>query len=300
MADSWIVFVDTNIYLDFYRQSGESAERQLKALEKHKSRLIIGDQVRMEFLKNRQKVLVKVLKELKAPLLESVPQIISGSKPAELLQRAHKEAKNRHSEVKKRVESILADPSRFDKVFQTFTRIYDTKSQYNLCRPMKIRFDIRNRARKRFVLGYPPRKEGDTSIGDAINWEWIIECAKNSDPNTHVLLVSRDADYGAQYDNMHLVNDWLLREFKDRVSRKRKLVLTGKLTQALKYLDEVVKPEDEREEEKIIQSMPVGDLGQLFSRNESAVSESSEVFSRLIKAFLTKPPAEQANPNADL
>ena len=51
-------FIDTNILLDFYRKPGESAIRQLKALEKHRESLILGDQLSMEFLKNRQAAIV--------------------------------------------------------------------------------------------------------------------------------------------------------------------------------------------------------------------------------------------------
>jgi hypothetical protein len=54
----WLVFIDANILLDFYRQAGESAIRQLKALEKHRESLILGDQLSMEFLKNRQAAIV--------------------------------------------------------------------------------------------------------------------------------------------------------------------------------------------------------------------------------------------------
>ena len=65
MPEKWIIFVDTNIFLDFYRLGGESAERQLKALERHVDRIITGDQVRMEFLKNRQGEILKTIKNLK-------------------------------------------------------------------------------------------------------------------------------------------------------------------------------------------------------------------------------------------
>jgi hypothetical protein len=69
----WLVFVDTNILLDFYGKGGESAERQLAALERHKDSLIIGEQVKMEYLKNRQKVIVEGQKNVKSPDKPFVP-----------------------------------------------------------------------------------------------------------------------------------------------------------------------------------------------------------------------------------
>ncbi|AUQ65911.1 hypothetical protein PhaeoP78_01030 [Phaeobacter inhibens] len=85
MADQWLIFIDTNIFLDFYRFPGESAKRQMEALERHKERLILSEQVRMEFLKNRQKVLLGAFKEIKKPSKTSVPQITTESEPARLL-----------------------------------------------------------------------------------------------------------------------------------------------------------------------------------------------------------------------
>src|SRR5580765_7471463 len=46
----------------------------------------------------------------------------------------------------------------------------------------------------------PPRKPNDTSMGDAINWEWIVECAKTL--NGSVIIVSRDRDYGVTYNKI--------------------------------------------------------------------------------------------------
>ena len=51
---------------------------------------------------------------------------------------------------------------------------------------------------RRFLLGYPPRKADDTSIGDAVNWEWVVDCAKRA--NADVVIVSRDSDYGVRLE----------------------------------------------------------------------------------------------------
>jgi len=215
-------------------------------------RLITGDQVRMEFLNNRQRVILKTLKELKRPSKDGLPQIFSGSQSARMMAKHQEDAIKKFGEIKDKAEKMLADPSHHDQVFQTFNRIFDKKTALNLCRPKKERFLIRNLARKRFVLGYPPRKSGDNSIGDALNWEWIVKCAQAGKPNEHILIVSRDGDFGAVLNNAAYLNDWLYREFKDRVSKKRKIKLTARLTDALKILDEIVEAEDEAEESKLI------------------------------------------------
>jgi hypothetical protein len=250
--EKWLVFVDTNILLDFYRLSGPSAVRQLEALERHKGILITSDQIRMEFLKNRQNVVAESIKRIAKPARSSVPTIVGEFQQAKMLSKHIDRAIASHADVRKKIESILSDPSHHDPVFQVLTRIFSFNSDFNLKRPNKTRYLIRNLARKRFVLGYPPRKLGDTSIGDAINWEWIIWCALRSTENHHVLIVSRDGDYGITYNGKAILNDWLRREFKERVSLKRKIELTNRLTDALRKLAEQVSEEDESEETMLL------------------------------------------------
>lgn len=259
MAENWIFFVDTNVLLDFYRLSGESAKRQLATLEKHSKLLITTEQVRMEFLKNRQKVIAKTIAELKAPHKDGVPSIFSESKPAGALKTAKESSIARFKKLKDYALKYIENPSAYDKVFQTFNRIYKKNTDLNLSRAEKVRFEIRNLARKRFILGYPPRKGSDTSIGDAVNWEWVIKCAQSAKNSPHVLIVSRDGDYGVTVDRKTFLNDWLYREFKERVGEKRKIELTDSLTVALKKMGEVVAPEDEAEEKRVIQSSTVRD-----------------------------------------
>lgn len=250
--ENWLVFVDTNVLLDFYRQPGASAERQLKALERHKGLIITGDQIRMEFLKHRQKVIVDSIKTIAKPSRISLPNIVQEHQQSKMLEKHIASATESHSKIRSKIEAILSDPSHHDPVFQSINRLFNFKSQFNLTRPNKARFTIRNLAKKRFVLGYPPRKQGDTSIGDATNWEWIVWCAQNSTENHHILIVSRDGDYGVTYDGKAILNDWLRREFKDRVSQKRKIELTNRLTDAMKRLDEHVTAEDENEENEFL------------------------------------------------
>jgi hypothetical protein len=148
---------------------------------------------------------------------------------------------------------ILKDPLRQDRVFQALIRIFKHKSPFNLREGHEKTLSIRGRARKRFLLGYPPRKSADYSIGDAINWEWIIHCALEAEQKPDILIVSRDTDFGMLCGADAVLNDWLKREFQERVSKKRKIELTNKLTLALEKLDEHVPQADVEEEEKLIQ-----------------------------------------------
>ena len=121
--ENWLVFVDTNVLLDFYRQPGASADRQLSALERHKGLIITGDQIRMEFLKNRQKVIVDSIKTIPKPGKITVPNIVQDHQQAKMLAKHIDNAIDSHGQVRKKIESILSDPYHHDPVFQAVTDI---------------------------------------------------------------------------------------------------------------------------------------------------------------------------------
>lgn len=271
--ESWLVFVDTNILLDFYRLGGESARRQLAALDRHKGSIITSEQIRMEFLKNRQKVILESVKLLKKPDKMSVPPILADYQPAKMMTKHLEGSISKYNEVRQKLDNILNDPTHHDPVYATLNKLFDHSCSVNLKRPNKVRFEVRNLARKRFSLGYPPRKSGDTSFGDAVNWEWVIKCAQTASGNPHVLIVSRDGDYGSSFGDKAILNDWLRREFKERVSRKRKIELTTRLTTALKRLDEQVTPEDEQEEDRLIASVEISGRAKLGAREHVLTAE---------------------------
>mgnify|MGYP000940642491 CR=1 FL=1 len=72
------------------------------------------------------------------------------------------------------------------------------------------------------------------------------------DSGKHIVIVTRDTDYGAIYGGKSYLNDWLKQEFSERVSKKRKIILTDKLSQGLKVVHAAVTKEMEEEEERLI------------------------------------------------
>jgi hypothetical protein len=248
-----LIFVDTNIFLDFYRvRSGGGGLELLDLIEAHKDILITGSQVEMEYKKNRQRVILEALIAQKTPDWSglSSPAFLANAKPAKVIAKSKKTITAQHSKLKKRIASILDKPNLSDPVFKTLSHVFRHDSDHNLSRGKKTRFSVRQLARKRFVLGYPPRKQNDTSIGDAVNWEWIVECAKSSGKD--IIIVTRDSDYGCNYDGQFHLNDWLRLEFKERISRKRRIVLTDRLAEAFKLVAVSVSTEAEEEEKTIV------------------------------------------------
>ena len=248
-----LVFIDTNIFLDFYRiRKTNVSMKYLEEIEKHKELIIINSQVEMEFKKNRQSVILESLAEVRkfdVPNL-SVPMILNDTKTVDLISKSKNEIKLNKKKLTDRIEKILKNTNQ-DPVYKSLEKLFRHKSEINLSRENKLRFSIRNLAKKRFVLGYPPRKKSDNSIGDAINWEWIIYCAQKT--GKQIILVTRDTDFGAIDPTESYLNDWLNQEFKERVGRRRKIILTDKLSQAFKLLKIPVSTEMIEEEQKVSQ-----------------------------------------------
>ncbi len=256
-----LLFIDTNKFLDFYRiRKSDISMKYLKQIEACKDRLIIGSQVEMEYKKNRQDVIVESLKQYSKPDWGklSAPALVSQLQPAKIIDNMKKEINTQYKKLNVKIEKILRNPSQNDPVYQSLQRVFKHPSTYNLNRKAKIRFKIRNLAKKRYMLGYPPRKQNDTSIGDAINWEWIIKCSQDSGKD--IVIITRDEDYGSIYKDESYLNDWLKQEFKQRVSRRRNILLTNKLSFGLKIVNASVTKEMEDAEKELLE-----DLGLEFS-----------------------------------
>lgn len=248
-----LIFVDTNILLDFYRiRRTDISMKYLEQIELHKNIIITSSQVEMEFKKNRQSAILESISEVKKMnnVNLSVPAILADAKAVEMIKKSKKDIDEQQKRLKLQIEKILTNPNLHDPVYKSLQRVFSNESDINLNRNNKIRFSIRNLAKKRFILGYPPRKNEDTSIGDSINWEWIIKCAEIT--GKHIIIVTRDTDYGAIYESESYLNDWLIQEFKQRLSQKRKLILTDKLSKAFQLVEIPVTKEMIEEEEKII------------------------------------------------
>lgn len=60
-----LIFIDTNIFLDFYRiRKSDISLKYLSEIETHKEILILTNQVEMEFRKNRQTVILEAFGEV--------------------------------------------------------------------------------------------------------------------------------------------------------------------------------------------------------------------------------------------
>jgi hypothetical protein len=256
-----LLFIDTNIFLDFYRdRKSDISMKFLEQIEACKDRLIFGSQVEMEYKKNRLHVILESLGKCGSRDWGklSVPALVAETQAAEMIKKRQQEVIKQQKTLTQKIQNILEKPGTQDEVYKVLQRVFKHKSPYNLDREDKRRFAIRRLARKRFFLGYPPRKKNETSYGDAINWEWVVQCAKDSGKD--IVIVTRDSDYGVTYKNTAYLNDWLAQEFKQRISQKRKIKLTASLSEGLKIVHAKITKAMEEEEKRIIEELLLGRL----------------------------------------
>jgi len=251
-----LLFIDTNIYLDFYRVRGSGTSlSMLKHFDGNLDRIITTTEVEMEYKKNRQGVILASLNSIKQPDTTSivVPDFLKESQLNINLIKTRKQLIQKINKLRDRTSKLLENPSYYDPVYKVLQRLFKAREQCHLyrTRDRKLRDEIRSLAQKRFTLGYPPKKDRDLSINDAINWEWIIYCAQNC--SSDIVIVSRDSDYGIVSNDNVILNDWLRQEFKERVSRKRSIILTNRLAEGFKRASIQVTQQEEEEEQKHIQ-----------------------------------------------
>ena len=266
IRDDYLVFVDTNKYLDAYRSDNELSISLLEKLLPILPQIITSSQVEMEFEKNRQKVIREALDQISTNFDKPrIPAFLSDQKGTTKILNEFNDCKKRVNDLKKKVTNILKNPRTHDPVFKISQKIFRGVSPYNLGRDKNIRHEIRELAQKRFQLGYPPRKNDDTSMGDAVNWEWIINCASSAKRN--IIIVSRDRDYGEHIDGRSYLNDWLAKEFEERVPKGKKVVLFQRLSDALKALEiTVTEEESEAENREILNAVStIAGLGAILS-----------------------------------
>jgi hypothetical protein len=103
MPTAKLLFIDANIWLDFYRVINDAGRIGLKLLERVEAvsdRLIVTYLLEMEFKTNRQKVLQESWEKLNGPAPFGVPNIVADTENTKKLRELIEEAKKHVGELK--------------------------------------------------------------------------------------------------------------------------------------------------------------------------------------------------------
>jgi len=207
------LFIDTNIFLEFYHFSGADIEELHKLtalLQEGGLKLFATSQLCEEFERNRDHKIKDALNEFnKTKFTISVPAFCKLYPEYKDLRATLNAASAKHAELsKKAIADVNARCLKADDV------IHDLFAKANI---ITIVPEVFSSALKRFQSGNPPGKK-KTTIGDELNWEALLYAL----PNKEILhLVSGDSDYAAAMDpdkiNRYLESEW---EFKKSSSVK--------------------------------------------------------------------------------
>lgn len=121
LSDDFILFLDTNIYLDYYGMSQKQKKFLLEFLNKNKDKIVIPNEVEVEFLRNRMGVIEK---DLFIPM-----NAISTD-----FSKAKKNIINQLIKFENEKKKILSEDYSFiwDKFIEFKSNIENTLDQYNI------------------------------------------------------------------------------------------------------------------------------------------------------------------------
>ena len=134
-----LLFVDTNIWLDFYRAQNEAYIGLLDKVEGIKAKVIVTHQLETEFKKNRQRVIIGSVTLLKSHIPKAVPSVgvLAQAKQFKMVGKDIESAKNRIKKLQDRLIAMIEKPTEKDKVFQAVHRIFHREDDLVLTRDEK-------------------------------------------------------------------------------------------------------------------------------------------------------------------
>jgi predicted nucleic acid-binding protein len=255
------LFIDTNVFLSFYHLSNDDLEEIHKLtvlIEKREVTLWLTEQVKDEFKRNRENKISEAMKKLKEQKTKpQFPQICKDYEEYPEIRELQKQYSQKLSSLTKKVtDDVTGSTLKADqKIKELFAKSKVIVTTNELVAKARFRMDVRN----------PPGKDG--SLGDAINWEGLLESV---DDNQKLYLIADDKDYYSVLDEYKL-KEFLSDEWKDKKSEE--VVFYRRLSQFFKDHYPDIKLATELEKELAIRNLV--NSGN-FANTHSAISKLSK------------------------
>lgn len=201
------LFLDSNILLSFYKHSDSKIE-QLRDLSQAISdshiKLFVNDQLVSEVKRNRDTTIEEALKKFKSFEFNcQIPSYINSLDGVKDLPETLKKANTIHSNIVTNVRDLI--DKRELPADEIITKLL-AKKQLNNNEEKQYKAALR-----RFQTGRPPGKK-KTTLGDELNWEFLLEQVPN---NEDLHLISKDSDF-ASPTNKKDINFSLLEEWEEK------------------------------------------------------------------------------------
>lgn len=199
------IFIDTNILLNFYHFTNDDLDALNKVFVSHSQGSItlhLTEQVRDEFMRNREGKLQDALKRFRALSLSAqFPYFMKVYDEYSQLQDLTSKFKAKYTDISRKAEDdIKSNSLRADHLIKN---IFDKSNA------LVTDDEIYQKAKMRMEIGNPPGKTG--SIGDAINWLLLLANVPNGND---LYLITEDSDFYSSdiidesEINPFLANEW--------------------------------------------------------------------------------------------
>lgn len=236
------LFVDANIFLNFFREDMPKFHSLIEALEAMRSNLLVTERVAHEVRRNKVQVVDNTLqgfrKQLELPSIR-VPSHLGGNADASLealnseLSAAYHKVRDLKQRFTSYTNELLRQVARSeDATSLALERIFAdavaaTGEQLAL-------------ARERQAYGDPPGKPNDP-LGDQVSWEQVLAQIRNG---AEVWLVTSDRDYFDSVGDTNILNPVLAMDVK-RIANAQVPKVFSKLIDAVEAAREALKSEKE-------------------------------------------------------
>jgi hypothetical protein len=231
-----VLFIDANIYLEFFKSSQDTLKKLLPVVLSMKDEIFVTKQISDEVTRNKIKVAADSLRNYvnsyKAPSSRLPEHLEEEGKT--LIGDWNKSSANLYSNLKSSqealsdiVEHLLDEIMKGDdaasvsleKVFENAVQPSDT--------------EISN-AKSRKEVGNPPGKHTDP-IGDEISWEQLLSTYKGDSP---LWIISADNDYSSMVNNRRYLNAYLFNELKHKLDSEPVVHVFDSLAKGIKHFSE--------------------------------------------------------------
>jgi predicted nucleic acid-binding protein len=212
-----VLFIDANIYIDFYRRNAKNYSSLLESIEKADRFIFVTNQIADEVRRNKVQIAGSSFEDFQSKLgisnfdlpehlLEDEDTFANWNRDRDNLNKDERDLKeifhDHTSEVLKKISRSE------DKVSTVLESIFDQSVE-----PSDDHFE---RAKRRHTIGNPPGKPDDP-VGDQISWIQLIDYINNENESS-IWIITRDKDFFFEYNNECHINSFLYDDIESVVS----------------------------------------------------------------------------------
>lgn len=257
-----MIFIDANIYLEFYNSNRPEFKKLLKSLVELKKEILVTTQIVDEVHRNKLTVFnTSVSNTLsnvsyKAVVLPSHLDAVDST----LIKSWNEQRKDIERQADLNIANLKA---MYSDLFKAISNSSDSISE-ELDKIFKYAKhytdDLYALAIVRKQLGNPPGKPKD-SMGDQLSWETLLSGINSS--TKEIIIITRDTDYYTLYNDNCFLNAQLSKELTGK-NADLSIKCFNKLSDALKYYNSTIQIQSlpsRMELEKISKQEPLDFIG---------------------------------------